>query len=210
MGWGGSSPGSSSPKARPARVSYWPAAPKTWPPNAGDGFVSTTIRFTRASVDGVSNPMVIATPNTADLQNPFRIFGDIGRSPLASGMVHTRNSPGGQPISARKVIAKAPCALRNGDGTLPFGKMKPVHRIKFLPLVAFVVGLLQGAPASSKAQSRTAQQSATFFKAWRDPREDAFRIGVPVGWRVSGGIVRLANIDVRPVVRAESPGGTIR
>jgi hypothetical protein len=88
--------------------------------------------------------------------------------------------------------------------------MKPFDRITFLPLAAFMVGLLQGAPASSKAQSRTTQQSATFFKTWRDPREDAFRIGVPIGWRVSGGIVRLANIDVRHVVRAESPDGTIR
>ena len=28
--------GSSSPKARPASVSYWPAAPKDWPSKAGD------------------------------------------------------------------------------------------------------------------------------------------------------------------------------
>ena len=38
--------GSSSPKARPARVSYWPAGPKDWPLNAGETFLSITIFLT--------------------------------------------------------------------------------------------------------------------------------------------------------------------
>ncbi|PYS08115.1 MAG: hypothetical protein DMG17_29575, partial [Acidobacteria bacterium] len=38
--------GSSSPKARPARVSYWPAGQKDWPLNAGETFLSITIFLT--------------------------------------------------------------------------------------------------------------------------------------------------------------------
>ena len=47
------SAGSSSPNARPAIVSYWPAGPKVAPSKAGDTFFSMTIFLTRASaVDG--------------------------------------------------------------------------------------------------------------------------------------------------------------
>ncbi len=98
--------------------------------------------------------------------------------------------------------------------------MKLVNRWTSFPASALIVSLIQIASAISQAQSRTPQQPAkrgtaapsnnTFFETWRDPREDAFRIGVPVGWRVSGGTVRLASVDVRPVVRAESPDGTVR
>ncbi len=40
--------GSSSPNARPAIVSYWPAAPYDAPPNAGDTTESMTTRVTWA------------------------------------------------------------------------------------------------------------------------------------------------------------------
>src|SRR5688572_3936904 len=42
------SSGSSSPNARPASVSYWPALPKTLPSNAGETFLSMTMRLTSA------------------------------------------------------------------------------------------------------------------------------------------------------------------
>ena len=50
----------------------------------------------------------------------------------------------------------------------------------------------------------------TPFTTWRDPREDAFHLGVPVGWKISGGTARAGAIDVRPFVRAESPDGTVK
>src|SRR6266851_5157398 len=48
------SAGSSSPNARPAMVSNCPALPKLAPPNAGEVFVSTTKRTTRADADVAS------------------------------------------------------------------------------------------------------------------------------------------------------------
>jgi hypothetical protein len=50
----------------------------------------------------------------------------------------------------------------------------------------------------------------TFFVTWRDPRENAFRLGVPAGWQVAGGTFRAASIDVSHVVQVESPDKTIR
>jgi hypothetical protein len=50
----------------------------------------------------------------------------------------------------------------------------------------------------------------TFFVTWRDPRENAFRLGVPAGWHVAGGTFRAASIDVSHVVQVESPDKTIR
>lgn len=65
-----------------------------------------------------------------------------------------------------------------------------------------------GAAAPPPAGVRTANN--TFFVTWRDPREDAFRLGVPAGWQVAGGTFRAAAIDVSHVVRVESPDKTIR
>jgi hypothetical protein len=78
-----------------------------------------------------------------------------------------------------------------------------------LDQIAIGEGESLAAQPQAKSASRT-QPNNTAFKTWRDPREDAFRLGVPVGWKVSGGLARAAAVDVRPVVRAESPDGTIR
>jgi hypothetical protein len=71
--------GSSSPKTRPAIVSYCPAAPKDAPPNAGDTVVSMTSRVTRACVGGVqaTNKAAAVTPNKADLRNIRGMSGNI-------------------------------------------------------------------------------------------------------------------------------------
>src|SRR5215831_9077455 len=78
-------------------------------------------------------------------------------------------------------------------------------------VLVLVVASAQSRAAEPKAKSPpgTAPNN-TPFTTWRDPREDAFRLGVPVGWKVSGGTVRAASIDVRGFVRAESPDGTIK
>src|SRR5471032_1041295 len=46
--------GSSSPNARPATVSYWPAGPNAAPSKAGDTFFSMTIFLTRAAAGEAS------------------------------------------------------------------------------------------------------------------------------------------------------------
>ncbi len=46
--------------------------------------------------------------------------------------------------------------------------------------------------------------------AWRDPGEGAFTVRVPRGWQVTGGVHRSSPIDVRLIVRAQSPDGHIQ
>lgn len=78
-------------------------------------------------------------------------------------------------------------------------------------VLLLVVGSAQSLAGQPNAKSAPGMASRnTPFTTWRDPREDAFRLGVPVGWRVSGGLSRAASVDVRAVVRAESPDGTIK
>ena len=56
--------GSSSPNARPASVSYWPAVPKLAPSKAGDTCFSTTILVTRACAPdaNMASRLAAATP----------------------------------------------------------------------------------------------------------------------------------------------------
>jgi len=78
-------------------------------------------------------------------------------------------------------------------------------------VLVLVVASAQSWAVEPKAKSPpgTAPNN-TPFTTWRDPREDAFHLGVPAGWKVSGGTVRAASIDVRGFVRAESLDGTIK
>jgi hypothetical protein len=96
--------------------------------------------------------------------------------------------------------------------------MRPIR----LLASGLALGLAVAAPGSPPAQAAPSQSAPTvnptprgtpnntFFVTWRDPKEDAFKVGIPQGWRVSGGLVRAAAIDVRMSVRAQSPDGRIR
>lgn len=61
-----------------------------------------------------------------------------------------------------------------------------------------------GAPVEEAAAA------APSFVPWRDPRESAFTIEVPSGWRVQGGLFRAASVDTRPAIEMVSPDGEIR
>jgi hypothetical protein len=60
----------------------------------------------------------------------------------------------------------------------------------------------QGQPAARGAN--------TFFTTWHDPRENAFELGVPKGWKVTGGWIRKNSVDAGGVVQAQSPDGKIQ
>jgi hypothetical protein len=47
------------------------------------------------------------------------------------------------------------------------------------------------------------------YTRFQDPREGAFSIDVPAGWRVEGGMVRKSSVDTRAYLRALSPDGTL-
>lgn len=47
------------------------------------------------------------------------------------------------------------------------------------------------------------------FETWRDPREGAFTLQVPEGWRIEGGLARFGADAYRPVISAVSSDGLI-
>jgi hypothetical protein len=65
-------------------------------------------------------------------------------------------------------------------------------------------------PAPSPARGATQAANNTFFVTWRDPREDAFQVGVPQGWQVSGGLMQTNALEPHGVVRLQSPDGKIQ
>lgn len=58
--------------------------------------------------------------------------------------------------------------------------------------------------------AETAATNNTFLTTWREPREGAFTVGIPVGWRATGAVYRAARLDTRLSFRAESPDGRIQ
>jgi len=48
------------------------------------------------------------------------------------------------------------------------------------------------------------------YVRWKDPKENAFSLEVPGGWKVSGGMFRFAAVDVRPSLAVVSPDEKIR
>jgi hypothetical protein len=65
---------------------------------------------------------------------------------------------------------------------------------------------LKNLPQSADGSSA----GALTFVNWRDPREGAFSVGVPRGWRVIGGTYRLSATDVRYALAMGSPDGLVR
>ena len=74
---------------------------------------------------------------------------------------------------------------------------------KFLLITLESFKFLGPLPKSSEGSAEIATTT------WTDPREGAFSVSVPEGWKVTGGLFRLAVNDVRPEIKATSPDGQI-
>ena len=61
--------------------------------------------------------------------------------------------------------------------------------------------------AGGQAQAEAGAASGVQWVTVRDPREQAFSIQVPQGWKTYGGLFRYSNIDARMVVDMTSPDG---
>jgi hypothetical protein len=65
---------------------------------------------------------------------------------------------------------------------------------------------LKNLPISTNGSS----SGALSFVTWNDPREGAFSVSIPQGWRVIGGTYRLSANDVRHALAMGSPDGQVR
>ncbi len=64
-----------------------------------------------------------------------------------------------------------------------------------------------GRPAAMQPVRAALPSNANRYSVWRDPAEGAFTVALPVGWQISGGTVRVSQLDAHYVVRAQSPSG---
>jgi hypothetical protein len=88
-----------------------------------------------------------------------------------------------------------------------------VRRAIFLLLAGVMGGTflnsgLRAADASAVKVLRHAPGMA--FASFTDPRESAFTVDVPRGWKTSGGLFRFASVDTRAALELIAPEGDIR
>jgi len=76
-------------------------------------------------------------------------------------------------------------------------------------MAMWAVGLAVAALTIAAAQDPLTRKN-TFFVTWRDPRENAFELGVPAGWKVTGGWIRQNAVDAGGFVQVQSPDGKIQ
>jgi len=65
-------------------------------------------------------------------------------------------------------------------------------------------------PAAAPGAATAKPIGATTLVTWTDPRENAFTISIPEGWKAVGGAYRLSATDVRIGVVLGSPDGQMR
>jgi len=73
-----------------------------------------------------------------------------------------------------------------------------------------MVGMLRSFKYGGGASPQAAEPAGALprMTKWREPREGAWTIQIPEGWKADGGIQRNSNTDIRGGVRIWSPDGT--
>jgi hypothetical protein len=66
-------------------------------------------------------------------------------------------------------------------------------------------GVLAG--SETRGQASVSSSAPVTWETVRDPREQAFSIAVPKGWKTYGGLFRFSSVDTRLVVDMTSPDG---
>lgn len=114
----------------------------------------------------------------------------------SAAMAYVSGPPG---TAGRVVLARVPSASEMpAEDT--FGRV--VGSLKFSATPP--AGLSQG-PPGTPAQSAPPPIPALTYERFTDPDQNSFWVNVPVGWKVTGGMVRPIPIDPRPWVKAVSP-----
>jgi hypothetical protein len=73
-----------------------------------------------------------------------------------------------------------------------------------------LVLILQSFRVRGSSSPEMTRKPSQEYVRWQDPRENAFSVEVPKGWRVNGGLFRFSVIDVRGAIEVSSPDGQIR
>jgi len=99
------------------------------------------------------------------------------------------------------------CYLKQGAGML-YAIAAPKE--SFSESRAVLVKILQSFRYTTPSDGAAESNGPVGYTTWSDPKEGAFSVEVPEGWKVIGGLYRLAPIDVRRQVNLISPDGEIQ
>jgi len=127
------------------------------------------------------------------LQRVARAFGSGGQGSGAA-LLSWANGPSG--TSVYLYCLEAPTDVYRSSTDSFVGILNSFH-------------IVQDPSLKDLPQSGSSAGALTFVN-WNDPREGAFSVGVPQGWRVIGGTYRLSATDVRYALAMGSPDGQLR
>lgn len=123
---------------------------------------------------------------------------------LPSGSPHSLQAHGEQG-GERLLVAVAWVQSDGVTQVMLYGFAAPAGRFaRLAPSLSTVAASLRLAGPAEAAVT------APRYRAWTDPQEQAFTVEVPSGWRVEGGVNRMAPVDVRPAWALTDPSGAIR
>lgn len=165
------------------RLSIWPVFVPGVLDSRSAGAVLTRMAGTLDAAAGWQAPQQVA-------QTAIRMTGSAGgRASLA--LMTWVNSPKG--AAAYLYAVSAPqAAYRQSEDT--FGRI----------LRSF--SLTGAAPGTAAAPGVPALQ----WTRWNEPRENAWSFEAPAGWNISGGLFRVASVDIRSAWQVLSPDGGVR
>lgn len=114
-------------------------------------------------------------------------------------------APGGKPGRAALL-----CSIHERSGMLyAFGAPAAEYETARNTFVAVLKSFSFTKPTVNVSPPAAGVPAIRYVR-WQDPRENAFSIEVPAGWKVSGGMYRFAPVDVRACITMLSPDGLIR
>ena len=117
----------------------------------------------------------------------------------------------GYPLRGTEREALLYCALQNGSG-MSYVLSSPADTFRRdRPLLARIARSLRyGAKDPSPLQAGGLPPPEGAFRTWKDPREGAFSLEIPLRWKAEGGLVKRGPLDFTPTVRLVGPEGKVR
>ncbi len=113
------------------------------------------------------------------------------------------------PLQDLKRRALLYCALRGGTG-MSYVLSAPAEGFDLVrPVLARIAESLRYGGEETGSAGAEAPPPASAFRPWKDPREGAFRLAAPLGWKVEGGLVKRGPLDFTPTARLVSPDGKV-
>lgn len=105
--------------------------------------------------------------------------------------------------------ASVMCAIDGHDGIVyGIAALRSQFSSRRDTLIRIVESLCFVGPSSHPHEAAGAQHLR--YTGFVDPREHAFHLQVPAGWKSTGGLYRSGALDIRPVVECDSPDGQMR